>query len=75
MPRCASATKTLRDQHGLTQRDIDGLSVRRLEQGAVFPRIKSIEKLARAHGMSVADYLAALAKLSKSAPGGPSDER
>jgi transcriptional regulator with XRE-family HTH domain len=60
--------RAVREEHGLRQGDIPGLSerqVRRLEQGHAFPQAKTVEKLAAAHGLSVADYLKELATRSK----------
>lgn len=66
--RYAEAIRAVREKHGLRQGDIEGLSerqVRRLEQGETFPQAKTVEKLAAAHGLSVADYLKELATHSK----------
>lgn len=63
----AKAIRSLREQHGLRQSDIPGLTdrqVRRLEEGDTMPRVATLQKLARAHGMDVDAYVAALAALS-----------
>jgi hypothetical protein len=63
--RMAKAIRLLREEHGLTQADVPGLSerqVRRLELGATVPHTSTLGKLAHAHGMSVEEYLAALAR-------------
>lgn len=65
--RYASAIRSLREDRSLKQSEISGLSereVRRLESGEHMPQYGSLENLARAHGMSVNDYLAELAKRS-----------
>jgi DNA-binding XRE family transcriptional regulator len=64
----AEAIKAVREKHGLRQADIARLSerqVRRLELGKTFPQIKTVEKLATAHGLSIAAYLKELARYSK----------
>jgi DNA-binding transcriptional regulator YiaG len=63
----AKAIRSLREQHGLRQSDVPGLTerqVRRLEEGDTMPRVATLQKLARAHGMDVDAYVAALAALS-----------
>ncbi|MFZ0888361.1 MAG: DUF2442 domain-containing protein [Candidatus Binataceae bacterium] len=59
-----AAIAAVRKAHGLRQTDIPGLSERQLrrieESGAV--SLRTIEQLARAHGMSTRDYLDALAR-------------
>lgn len=63
----AKGIRSLREQHGLRQSDISGLTerqVRRLEEGDTMPRVATLQKLARAHGMDVDAYVAALAALS-----------
>ncbi len=59
-----AAVEALRRAAGLTQERIDGVTsrqVRRIESGEVFPRLSTLEKLARAHGKSTDAYLDALA--------------
>lgn len=59
------AIRKLRKESGLTQDDISGLSerhVRRIEQGLQPPTSKSLELLATAHDLSLAKYLAEVAK-------------
>jgi hypothetical protein len=66
--RMAKAIRMLREEHGLTQADVPGLSerqVRRLELGATVPHTSTLAKLARAHRLSVDEYLAALARASR----------
>lgn len=65
--RYARSIRSLREQRGLRQSDIPGLTerqVRRLEDGNTMPRVATLEKLARAHGMDVEAYVAALATLN-----------
>jgi hypothetical protein len=65
--RYAGAIRKFREECGLKQTDIDGLSerqVRRLEEGATLPHSSTLRKLSAAHGMSVDDYLSELAKRS-----------
>jgi len=65
--RYASAIRALREERGLKQSEIPGLSereVRRLEMGDHMPQYGSLEKLARSHGLGVEEYLAALARRS-----------
>lgn len=65
--RYARSIRSLREQRGLRQSDIPGLTerqVRRLEEGDTMPRVATLEKLARAHGMDVNAYVAALATLN-----------
>lgn len=66
--RYAGAIRALREEHGLNQADIAGLTerqVRRVEQGESTPRSETLRKLAAAHGLSLDQYLKALAKRSK----------
>jgi ribosome-binding protein aMBF1 (putative translation factor) len=66
--RYAGAIRMLREQHGLTQADITGLTerqVRRVEQGESTPRTETLRKLATAHGLSLDAYLKELAKRTK----------
>jgi len=65
--RYARAIRALRGERGLKQTEIAGLSereVRRLESGDHMPQYRSLEKLARAHGTGVDEYLAELARRS-----------
>lgn len=65
--RYAKAIRALREERGLKQTEIAGLSereVRRLESGDHMPQYGSLEKLARAHRMGVEDYLRELARRS-----------
>jgi len=84
--RYSRAIRSLREQQGLRQSDISGLTerqVRRLEEGETMPRAATLEKLARAHRMDVDAYVAALARLStakkpkatQAAPGRPPKTR
>jgi hypothetical protein len=64
----AAAIRTLREERGLKQTDIEGLTerqVRRVEQGENVPRSATLRKLAAAHGMTLDRYLGELAKRSK----------
>jgi ribosome-binding protein aMBF1 (putative translation factor) len=66
--RYARAIRKLREERGLKQAYIAGLSerqVRRLEGGATLPHSSTLKKLAAAHEMSVEDYLKELAKRSR----------
>jgi DNA-binding transcriptional regulator YiaG len=66
--RYAGAIRALREERGLTQGDIAGLTerqVRRVEQGESTPRSQTLRKLATAHGLSLDGYLKELAKRSK----------
>lgn len=65
----AHAIRVLREKHGLAQSAVAGLSdraVRRVEQGERIPHLATLEKLAKAHGMVVAEYMHELAALSAS---------
>jgi hypothetical protein len=65
--RYAKAIRLLREKLGLSQSAITGLSdraVRRIEQGERIPHSSTLEKLAKAHGMSVNQYMSELASLS-----------
>jgi transcriptional regulator with XRE-family HTH domain len=68
--RYADAIRELREERGLRQADIKGLTerqIRRLEEGDTRPRTATLEKLAAGHEMAVDDYLKALAKRSSRA--------
>lgn len=63
--RYARAIRAVRLEHKLKQSDVAGLSerqVRRIESGEVVPHASTLEKLAQAHGMEIAEYMDALAK-------------
>jgi transcriptional regulator with XRE-family HTH domain len=65
--RYGKAIRPLRERHGLSQKEIPGLSdrqVRRREDGNTVPHSSSQKKLAAAHGMGVNAYLSELAQLS-----------
>jgi hypothetical protein len=65
--RYAGAIRAFREERGLKQTDIPGLTdrqVRRVEQGKSMPRSATLRKLADAHGLSLDDYLKELAKRS-----------
>jgi hypothetical protein len=71
--RYGMAIRKLREQRGLRQNQIPGLSdreVRRLEQGVVLPHAETLKKLAAAHACTVDEYMSALAALSKQRPPG-----
>lgn len=64
----SKAIKAFRLAEGLKQSEIEGLTerqVRRIERGESMPHSSSLKKLAAAHGISVEEYLAELAKRSK----------
>ena len=64
----ADAIRTFRQECGLKQSDIDGMTartVRRLEGGAMVPQIGTLRKFAAAHRMTVGEYLHELAWRSK----------
>lgn len=64
--RCGRAIRALRESKGLSQQDITGLderTVRRIEQGKTRATANALSKLAKAHGMTPADHMAAVAKL------------
>ena len=70
--RYARAIRQLREERGLKQSDIEGLTdrqVRRLEEGGTVPQIETLKKLAAAHGMSINDYLNELAKRTRKSSG------
>jgi hypothetical protein len=76
--RYAGAIRRLREERGLKQSDIEGLTdrqVRRLEQGDTVPQIDTLKKLAAAHGMEIGVYLDELAKRSHKAPRRPAARR
>jgi len=66
--RYGDAVRRLREDNGLKQSGIHGLSerqVRRLESGDIIPHAETLRKLASAHEMLVDDYLKELAKRSR----------
>jgi len=77
--RYADAIRSFREERGLKQSDMKGLTdrqVRRLEEGETVPQIGTLRTLASAHGMTIDDYLGELAKRSrrssrKTPPGRP----
>jgi len=61
--RYAGAIRQFREERGLKQTDITGLSerqMRRIEEGNSIPHSETLKKLSAAHGMHVEDYLAEL---------------
>ena len=59
------AIKAFRTEDKLRQRDIEGIStrqVRRIEKGEVRPRTDTLRHFARAHGLSLNEYLNRLAE-------------
>ena len=67
--RLGTAIARVREDHSLTQSRIDGLSerqVRRIEKGHSRPRLSTLDLLAKAHKVSLAAYLAQLAKVASS---------
>lgn len=76
--RYASSIRALREERGLTQGQIEGLSarqVRRLEQGETMPQSETLKKLAAAHAMGVDEYLVELAARSKMGKRAPASTR
>jgi hypothetical protein len=66
--RYGKAIRRLREERGLKQTNIPGLTerqVRRLEEGGTVPQIETLRHLAAAHGMEVDGYLNELAKRSR----------
>lgn len=66
--RYADAIRSLREEQGLNQSDIPGLTdrqVRRIEQGENTPQSVTLAKLAAAHGLGLDEYMSELAKRSK----------
>jgi hypothetical protein len=62
--RLGRAVAMLRQERGLRQSDVRGVSarqVRRIESGEFFPRTTTLRKMAAAHGMTLAAYLDAVA--------------
>jgi len=63
--RYGKAVRVLRTESGLRQSDIPGLDerhVRRIEQGEQRATLSALRKLARAHSLSVTEYMNALAE-------------
>lgn len=63
--RMGRAIKAFRTEDKLRQRDIEGIStrqVRRIEKGEVRPRTDTLRHFARAHGLSLNEYLNRLAE-------------
>jgi hypothetical protein len=57
--RFGAAVAEVRKEYRLNQSDINGVSerqIRRIEKGSV-PRVKTLELMARAHGLALDDYL------------------
>jgi transcriptional regulator with XRE-family HTH domain len=72
--RFGRAVSALRREDGLKQADIPGVSarqVRRIECGAL-PRVETLRRLARAHGLELGAYLARIAAIAEGLPR-PSD--
>ena len=66
--RYAIAIRSFREEQGLNQSDIPGLTdrqVRRIEQGENIPQTETLAKLAAAHGLELDEYMSELAKRSK----------
>jgi len=75
--RYGDAVRRLREDNGLKQSGIHGLSerqVRRLESGDTIPHTGTLKKLATAHEMQVDDYLKELAKRTRVARRAREDE-
>lgn len=65
--RFGDAVRAVREQSGLGQRAIQGISarhLRRIERGA-FPKVATLRVLARAHGMELDRYLSAVAEAAR----------
>ena len=65
--RFGDGIRAVREARGLAQHAIDGISVRhvrRIEAG-VFPKVATLRVLARAHGMELDGYLAAVAEAAE----------
>ena len=66
--RFGAAAAAFRERSGLRQSDVPGLSerqVRRIEAGSL-PRVETLRRLARAHGLELSAYLARVSELSAS---------
>jgi len=66
--RYAGVIRSFREERGLKQTNIPGLTerqVRRVEQGESIPRSSTLKKLAAAHELSLDQYLKELAKRSR----------
>lgn len=64
LERLGDAIQRLRITNGVARRSVSGLSerqLRRIEKGEHLPRAGTFRSLAKAHGMSLGDYLDALA--------------
>jgi hypothetical protein len=62
--RFGAAVEAVRKEHRINQSDITGVSerqIRRIEKGSV-PRVKTLELMARAHGLALDDYLITVAE-------------
>lgn len=65
--RFGVAIAAVRQEHGLRQSDIAGLSdrqVRRIEAGSA-PRVETLRRLAKAHGLELSDYLARVSEKAR----------
>ncbi|MBE0418189.1 MAG: helix-turn-helix transcriptional regulator [Coriobacteriia bacterium] len=63
--RFGRAVRAIREETGLRQTDISGLSPRqvsRIEAGSVTPRHETLRKIAAAHSLTVSDYLDSVAE-------------
>ncbi len=61
--RFGAAVAAVRKEHRLNQSDINGVSerqIRRIEKGS-FPRVQTLDLVARSHGLSLDDYLSKVA--------------
>ncbi|MFM8724453.1 MAG: hypothetical protein ACKON9_04935, partial [Planctomycetaceae bacterium] len=59
------AIKSLREDTGLKQKEIHGLTdrqLRRIEQGEQIVTSKALEALAKSHGMEIGDYMRELGR-------------
>ncbi len=60
-----AAIRSFREEHGLTQAEIQGLTdrhLRRIEKGEVLASKATLEALASSHGVSLAEYMKQIAK-------------
>ena len=76
--RYAKAIRQLREERGLKQAGIEGLTdrqVRRLEEGDTVPQIATLRSMAAAHGMTIDDYLQELARRSRKSSRRPTTGR
>jgi len=69
--RFGRAVRAIREESGLRQADISGISARqmsRIETGSVTPRHETLRKMAAAHSLTVSEYLDRLAECTGTLP-------